>query len=168
MKLVSLEYLRTNKIQNTNLNALLSVKNETMFFCYDQVQFTLHRILEENLTKNALRVSFFLDSAHKGSLYTLFLHSPLSAFCFVTNIVDIPIHMWDKCLAYIDRFLTEASRLLTRSRGIGNNDVDDNINDGIKTMIITILALIYYVQGFSTLNGYFEAIGNTNNSTNTE
>ena len=94
----------------------------------------------------------FSDAAHKGSLYTLFLHSPLSAFCFVTNIVDIPIHMWDKvsyyhylffhkkyktfmkkwistsrkknyflpqCLAYIDRFLTEASRLLTRSRGIG-------------------------------------------------
>ena len=59
------------------------------------------------------------DNAHKGSLYTLFLHSPLSAFCFVTNIVDIPIHMWDKCLAYIDRFLTEASRLLTRSRGVG-------------------------------------------------
>lgn len=60
----------------------------------------------------------FRDNAHKGSLYTLFLHSPLSAFCFVTNIVDIPIHMWDKCLAYIDRFLTEASRLLTRSRGV--------------------------------------------------
>ena len=38
----------------------------------------------------------FSDAAHKGSLYTLFLHSPLSAFCFVTNIVDIPIHMWDK------------------------------------------------------------------------
>ena len=62
---------------------------------------------------------FLSDNAHKGSLYTLFLHSPLSAFCFVTNIVDIPIHMWDKCLAYIDRFLTEASRLLTRTRGVG-------------------------------------------------
>ena len=59
------------------------------------------------------------DDAHKGSLYTLFMHSPLSAFCFVTNIVDIPIHLWDKCLAYIDRFMTEASRLITRSRGVG-------------------------------------------------
>eukprot|EP00093_Oithona_nana_P002451 02451.XXX_20820_18585_1 [CDS] Oithona nana genome sequencing. len=63
----------------------------------------------------------FRDNAHKGSLYTLFLHSPLSAFCFVTNIVDIPIHMWDKCLAYIDRFLTEASRLLTRTRGVDSS-----------------------------------------------
>ena len=42
----------------------------------------------------------FSDAAHKGSLYTLFLHSPLSAFCFVTNIVDIPIHMWDKVSYY--------------------------------------------------------------------
>ena len=61
------------------------------------------------------------DDAHKGSLYTLFLHSPLSAFCFVTNIVDIPIHLWDKCLAYIDRFMTEASRLITRCRGVGED-----------------------------------------------
>ena len=35
--------------------------------------------------------------------------------------------MWDKCLAYIDRFLTEASRLLTRSRGIGNDYFDDGM-----------------------------------------
>jgi len=60
----------------------------------------------------------FQDHAHRGSLFTLFLHSPLSAFCFVTNIVDIPLHLWDKCLAYIDRFITEASRLITRCRGV--------------------------------------------------
>ena len=63
--------------------------------------------------------AFVADHAHKGNLYTLFLHSPMSAFCFVTNVVDIPIHLWDKCLAYIDRFMTEASRLITRCRGVG-------------------------------------------------
>ena len=57
--------------------------------------------------------------AHKGSLFTLFLHSPMAGFCFVTNIVDVPINIWDKCLAHIHRFLTEASRLLTRCRGVG-------------------------------------------------
>ena len=62
---------------------------------------------------------FYADHTHKGNLYTLFLHSPMSAFCFVTNVVDVPIHLWDKCLAYIDRFMTEASRLLTRCRGVG-------------------------------------------------
>ena len=64
---------------------------------------------------------FSTDHAHKGNLYTLFLHSPMSAFCFVTNVVDIPIHLWDKCLAYIDRFMTEASRLITRCRGVGKS-----------------------------------------------
>ena len=63
----------------------------------------------------------FQDQAHKGSLFTLFLHSPLSAFCFVTNICDVPLQLWDKCLAYLDRFTTEASRLLTRCRGVGKN-----------------------------------------------
>ena len=57
--------------------------------------------------------------AHKGSLFTLFLHSPMAGFCFVTNIIDVPIHLWDKSLSYIDRFMTEASRLLTRCRGVG-------------------------------------------------
>ncbi len=71
------------------------------------------------LTRSLTLACQSVDDAHKGSLYTLFLHSPLSAFCFVTNIVDIPIHLWDKCLAYIDRFMTEASRLITRSRGVG-------------------------------------------------
>ena len=66
---------------------------------------------------------FWTDHAHKGNLYTLFLHSPMSAFCFVTNVVDIPIHLWDKCLAYIDRFMTEASRLVTRCRGVGKLEI---------------------------------------------
>ena len=65
----------------------------------------------------------FQDQAHKGSLFTLFLHSPLSAFCFVTNICDVPLQLWDKCLAYLDRFTTEASRLLTRCRGVGKNKI---------------------------------------------
>ena len=56
---------------------------------------------------------------HKGSLFTLFLHSPLAAFCFVTNIIDVPIQLWDKCMSYVDRFMAEASRLLTRCRGVG-------------------------------------------------
>ena len=59
--------------------------------------------------------------AHKGSLFTLFLHSPMAGFCFVTNIIDVPIHLWDKSLAHIDRFMTEASRLLTRCRGVGKS-----------------------------------------------
>ncbi|XP_044734117.1 protein SCAI [Chrysoperla carnea] len=58
----------------------------------------------------------FQDQQHNGSLFTLFLHSPLTAFCFCCNLVNIPIHHWERCQSYIDRFVTEASRLFTRSR----------------------------------------------------
>ncbi|KAL0279960.1 UNVERIFIED_CONTAM: hypothetical protein PYX00_001400 [Menopon gallinae] len=58
----------------------------------------------------------FQDHQHNGSLFTLFLHSPLTAFCYICNILDIPIHHWERCQSYIDRFATEASRLFTRCR----------------------------------------------------
>ena len=37
----------------------------------------------------------------------------------MTNIVDIPIHMWDKCLAYIDRFLSHMSVLRSKLQLVG-------------------------------------------------
>ncbi|XP_039287520.1 protein SCAI isoform X1 [Nilaparvata lugens] len=58
----------------------------------------------------------FQDQHHNGSLFTLFLHSPLTAFCFICNILSVPIHHWERCQSFIDRFVTEASRLFARSR----------------------------------------------------
>lgn len=58
----------------------------------------------------------FLDFQHHGSLFTLFLHSPLTALCYVCNVGDVPIHHWERCQGYIDKFVTEASRLVTRCR----------------------------------------------------
>lgn len=78
----------------------------------------------------------FLEHAtHKGSLFTLFLHSPLAAFCFVTNIIDVPIHLWDKCLSYVDRFMTEASRLLTRCRGVDASYINFLGDDFLRLML---------------------------------
>lgn len=56
------------------------------------------------------------DFQHHGSLFTLFLHSPLTALCYVCNVGDVPIHHWERCQGYIDKFVTEASRLVTRCR----------------------------------------------------
>ena len=55
------------------------------------------------------------------SLTHMIVHSTFTAFCFVTNIVDVPLHLWEKCLAYVQRFISEASRLLTRCRGVGGH-----------------------------------------------
>lgn len=62
-----------------------------------------------------------LDQQHNGSLFTLFLHSPLTAFCYCCNLTSIPIHHWERCQSFVDRFVTEASRLFTRSR-VGEYD----------------------------------------------
>lgn len=56
------------------------------------------------------------DLHHHGSLFTLFLHSPLTALCYICNVGDVAIHHWERCQSYIDRFVTEASRLVTRCR----------------------------------------------------
>lgn len=56
------------------------------------------------------------DVQHHGSLFTLFLHSPLTALCYICNVGDVPIHHWERCQCYVDRFVTEASRLVTRCR----------------------------------------------------
>ncbi|XP_050538417.1 protein SCAI [Daktulosphaira vitifoliae] len=50
---------------------------------------------------------------HNGSLFTLFLHSPLTAFCLICNILTVKMHLWERANSYVDRFITEASRLFT-------------------------------------------------------
>ncbi len=47
-------------------------------------------------TQSDLLVSF-TDFQHHGSLFTLFLHSPLTAFCYVCNVGDVPVHHWERC-----------------------------------------------------------------------
>ncbi|XP_022687352.1 protein SCAI-like isoform X2 [Varroa jacobsoni] len=60
----------------------------------------------------------FHDQHHKGSLFTLFLHCPLAAFCFVCHVADIPLSLWERGQAHVSRFTAEASRVLIRSRSI--------------------------------------------------
>lgn len=62
---------------------------------------------------------YFADQQHKGNLFTLFLHSPLTAVCFICNITDIPQKLWEKGQSHIDDFMSEASRLLVKCRNIG-------------------------------------------------
>lgn len=60
--------------------------------------------------------SSYSDYQHHGSLFTLFLHSPLTAVCYICNVGDVPIHHWERCQTIIDKFTTEASKLVTRCR----------------------------------------------------
>ncbi|CAN8020073.1 unnamed protein product [Ixodes persulcatus] len=57
----------------------------------------------------------FHDQQHKGNLLTLFLHSPLTALCFVCHVVDVPVSLWDKAQGHLNRFMAEASRIVVLS-----------------------------------------------------
>ena len=63
-----------------------------------------------------------VSDEHKCSLFTLFLHCPLKAFCEICGLVDIPVSVWDKCQAQVDKAIVEAGRLVTRSRSLGTTD----------------------------------------------
>ncbi|XP_076677467.1 protein SCAI isoform X3 [Andrena cerasifolii] len=56
------------------------------------------------------------DVRHGGSLFTLFLHAPLAAFCLICNIGSLAVHHWERCQRYIERFLIEACQLVMHSR----------------------------------------------------
>ncbi|KAK7578269.1 hypothetical protein V9T40_010474 [Parthenolecanium corni] len=50
-----------------------------------------------------------------GNLFTLFLHSPLTAVCLICKISSLTVQHWERCQAVVDRFIAEASALFTRS-----------------------------------------------------
>ncbi|EEB18750.1 conserved hypothetical protein [Pediculus humanus corporis] len=87
----------------------------------------------------------FQDHQQHGSLFTLFLHSPLTAFCYICNILDISINLWERCQSYIDKFITEASRLFTRCR-IDNSYIQFFGDDFLR------LLMLRYIFCYMVLN----------------
>ncbi|XP_048488531.1 protein SCAI [Plutella xylostella] len=68
------------------------------------------------------------DLNRSGSLFTLFLHSPLSAFCLTCEITTVSTVEWDRGQTIIERFNADASRLLTRSRSSGELEKSELID----------------------------------------
>ncbi|CAK1588039.1 unnamed protein product [Parnassius mnemosyne] len=60
--------------------------------------------------------SIFPEHRKNGSLFTLFLHSPLSAFCFICNIEATSLIQWERAQSYIETFLIETSHIMLRHR----------------------------------------------------
>lgn len=58
------------------------------------------------------------EEQDKGSLFTLFLHSPLTAICLISTIIEIPYTLWEEAQSYIDRFYIEAGKQLVRSKNV--------------------------------------------------
>jgi len=52
----------------------------------------------------------------KGSLFTLFLHCPLTALCSISNIIELPETIWRQAQFYMDKFYTELGQIILQSR----------------------------------------------------
>ena len=61
----------------------------------------------------------FQEEHTRGNLFTLFMHCPLMGLCLVSSVCDVPMLLWEKCQALVDRFIAEAGRLMTRARNLG-------------------------------------------------
>ncbi|CAH1787122.1 unnamed protein product [Owenia fusiformis] len=79
------------------------------------------------------------DQHQKGNLFTLFLYSPLTAFCNICNIVDIPIQMWDKCQVQIDKFIVEAGRTFSRSRSLDHSYMQFYGDDFLRLILLRFI-----------------------------
>ena len=74
-----------------------------------------------------------------GSLFTLFLHCPLTALCLISNIIEMPLQIWDKAQIGVDRFLLEAGRLLMRSRSVDPVFVQFYADDFLRLLILRFI-----------------------------
>ncbi|GIX84828.1 protein SCAI [Caerostris darwini] len=81
----------------------------------------------------------FHDQQHKGNLFTLFLHSPLTAICFICNITEIPHTLWEKSQSHVDRFMSEASRLLVKCRNIDPAFLQFYGDDFLRLLILRFI-----------------------------
>lgn len=81
----------------------------------------------------------FHDQQHKGSLFTLFLHCPLTAICLISNIIEVPIQLWEKAQQHIDIFLSEAGRLLVHSRSVDPVYLQFSGDDFMRVIILRFI-----------------------------
>ncbi|CAF1021702.1 unnamed protein product [Adineta steineri] len=58
----------------------------------------------------------FHDYQNKGSLFTLFLTSPMFAFCFVCHLNDLTNEQWVLCQEHINKIIFEITKIFLKSK----------------------------------------------------
>jgi len=62
---------------------------------------------------------FGIDYQNKGSLFTLFLTSPIFAFCFVCHLNDLTTNQWNLCQEHINKIMFEITKIFLKSKLVG-------------------------------------------------
>lgn len=61
-----------------------------------------------------------LDQSQRGSLFTLFLYSPLLAFSSVCGLNSLRRGVWERAQEFLHKVYRDIGQMLTRSRTIGS------------------------------------------------
>lgn len=59
------------------------------------------------------------DQCQRGSLFTLFLYSPLLAFSSVCGLNSVRRGLWDRAQEFLSKVYNDIGQMITRSRTIG-------------------------------------------------
>ena len=60
-----------------------------------------------------------LDYQNKGSLFTLFLTSPIFAFCFVCHLNELTNDQWNLCQEQVNKIIFEITKIFLKSKLVG-------------------------------------------------
>jgi hypothetical protein len=60
-----------------------------------------------------------LDYQNKGSLFTLFLTSPVFAFCFVCHLNELTNEQWNFCQENVNKIIFEITKIFLKSKLVG-------------------------------------------------
>ncbi|XP_072045111.1 protein SCAI-like isoform X2 [Amphiura filiformis] len=104
-----------------------------------------------------LPVTLAEQTPHKGNLFTLFLHSPLVAFCYVCDIADVPLGLWENCQAMVNKVLAEVATLFNRSKTIDHAYKQFYGDEFLRLLILRFVfcfITLRYHRGFKGDNYY--------------
>jgi len=62
----------------------------------------------------------YLDQSQRGSLFTLFLYSPLLAFSSVCGLNSVRRGLWERAQEFLRKVFRDIGQMITRSRTIGS------------------------------------------------
>lgn len=75
-----------------------------------------------NWLLTACALCVLVDQSQRGSLFTLFLYSPLLAFSSVCGLSSIARGLWERAQELLHTIYRNIAQLITQSRTIGNHD----------------------------------------------
>lgn len=93
----------------------------------------------------------------KGSLFTLFLHCPITALCSISNIIELPETIWRDAQFYLDKFHTELGQIIIQSRLLDPSYISFCSDDFLRLIIfrfIFCLMIMKLHRLFRTSNYY--------------